>query len=78
MTGLYCCIQIIIFKRVNCWAHVIRKIDENLLFVLDKESQLMMGQDIDKIQLLSSQSLFDKATQLFNEKWRSTNDQSSE
>ncbi len=65
------------FKRVNCWAHVIRKIDDNLLFVLDDEAKLMMRQDIEKIQLLSSQSLFDKATQLFDEKWRIEENQQS-
>ena len=57
------------YKRINCWAHAIRNIDEELAKIKDKEVRSQMRSDICKIQLSQNENLFLKATELFTRKW---------
>ena len=56
-------------KRINCWAHVIRKIDGRLN-VFEDEFKKKIRADIFKIQTLSSELLFQDAVKLFDLKYR--------
>jgi hypothetical protein len=57
--------------RVNCWAHVIRRITEHLVKI-DQQTVNEIYQDITDIQLLAFVELAEEAFRLFDEKWRST------
>ena len=59
-------------KRVNCWAHVIRKIDQRLKPLPDA-TRASIRADIFNIQLQTSSILFDKAIELFRSKWLKQN-----
>ena len=58
------------FSRVMCWAHVIRKVDERLRSISDKQTRAQIRSDISIIQLSSNQALFNKAIKLFMSKWK--------
>ena len=55
--------------RVNCWAHAIRNIDDELSHVLNKDNAVKMRVDILQIQAVHAFNLFHKATKLFYIKW---------
>ncbi|CAF0979499.1 unnamed protein product [Brachionus calyciflorus] len=56
-------------KRVNCWAHAIRNID-NELNRIEINTRHKIRQDIINIQILTSRTQFDKAIQIFIKKWK--------
>lgn len=56
---------------VMCWAHMRRKIVEKLpTYIRDKKKRAEFLIDLDKLQLSQSHDVFDKAANLFVEKWR--------
>ena len=56
----------IINWRVNCWAHAIRNIDDELKCVVNKMNRSEMREDIIRIQLVYTEKLFEAATKLSN------------
>ncbi|RNA28508.1 hypothetical protein BpHYR1_012213, partial [Brachionus plicatilis] len=61
-------------KRIVCWAHVERKIDENLKGV-DKDSKVQIKTDFKSIQGGVQQRLFSTAFDLLEQKWCLRNDE---
>jgi hypothetical protein len=60
-------------KRINCWAHVIRKIDSKLKPVAEPNKS-NIRKDICSIQVLFNKHQFDIALQLFFKKWKAKKD----
>ena len=58
-------------KRITCWAHISRKIDAKLRTINDKNDRKSIRFDIDRIQILISEFLFNQAVKLFEKKWES-------
>lgn len=56
-------------RRVNCWAHVIRKVDENLKPLNENLRDEIRGYIV-KIQVCFNEAIFDKAIELFEKKWK--------
>lgn len=58
------------YKRIMCWAHVYRAIDNNIkIYLSNKESSIKIMDDISHLQLCQSQEIFMKASELFLIKW---------
>ena len=57
-------------KRINCWAHAIRNIDDELTKIKNKVFRTQIRSDICNIQLSCNERIFKKLTQLFESKWR--------
>ena len=55
--------------KLNCWAHAIRNIDDELKCVVNKMNRSEMREDIIRIQLVYTEKLFEAATKLFYRKW---------
>lgn len=56
---------------IMCWAHMRRKIVEKTrTHIHDKQHQIRVTNDIDKLQLSSSNQVFDQAAKLFVLKWK--------
>ena len=60
-------------KRINCWAHVIRNVDDELSKVKCSDTRIRMRQDICNIQLSFTKKIFDKLASLFCSKWQKIN-----
>lgn len=58
------------FKRVFCWFHVIRAIDNHLSKISDKEFQQRIRADIEELHYCESKRVFDAVTPLFFAKWK--------
>ena len=57
-------------KRINCWAHCIRNIDNEMAeYNVEKNNRAKVRKDICDLQLCQSSTVFHKAAELFNEKW---------
>ena len=56
-------------KRVNCWAHAIRNVDNELTKIKNKIFQGQLRLDILDIQLSRNKKMFLKLTELFELKW---------
>ena len=52
-------------KRVMCFAHMIRKVDDKLSCISDKEARQNIRNDIMHLQLARNESIFAKASSLF-------------
>lgn len=62
------------FKRVTCWAHMVRAVDKQLKRIANVEFRERILADIHVLQLCQSELIFDAATRLFIGKWSSTRD----
>jgi hypothetical protein len=60
-------------KRINCWAHVFRCIEKNLVTVKDLAIRNAIKQDIRRIQTIPDMSVISTVFKLFDSKWRSRN-----
>lgn len=56
-------------RLVNCWAHVHRKISENMKGISDR-LKIEILDDIAKIQVIFDKAIFEKAIELFKKKWK--------
>ena len=61
-------------KIVMCWAHMRRNASKKIESLVKSENKAAIQEDIDKLQKVSSQELFEKATYLFFEKWNNKED----
>ena len=59
-----------ILKRVMCWAHMIRKVEDRLSRISDKEIRANIRNDICFLQLARNVEIFKKASFLFMLKWQ--------
>ena len=57
-------------KRIVCWAHVIRNIDDKLKTVPDKQIRFNIRQDICNLQLCQRADIFNTASKLLINKWK--------
>lgn len=60
------------FTRIMCWAHVHRKVEEKARPIPQKYRQEIRD-DVDDLQTMSTQELFDHAYSLFHVKWSRKN-----
>ncbi|CAK9297415.1 unnamed protein product [Gordionus sp. m RMFG-2023] len=60
-------------KRVVCWAHVKKNIDSHLRVVGESKLMNNLKDDIEFLQTLQSQKIFDKGVELFRQKYASQN-----
>ena len=58
------------FKRVMCWAHMRRAVDKKIKMINDISIENEVMEDIEKIQILQNPKIFEKASQLFLNKWQ--------
>ena len=58
-----------LFYRVVCWQHVKRNIEKHLNLV-SKENNCEIKEDIYVLQACQNSELFNKAVELFGEKWK--------
>ena len=56
--------------RINCWAHCIRLIDDELCKISDQLVKSRIRHDICCIQLSNSHDMFTISCDLFLKKWR--------
>ena len=61
-------------KRINCWAHAIRNIDDHLKTVKDKKVRADIRADIFKLQTNPHPEAMQAAFDLFEAKWTKQND----
>ena len=61
----------VIEKRIMCWFHVTKNMDSHLNTIKDKQNKAQLRLDIEFIQLLKNEEIFDAAIQLFIKKWKS-------
>uniref|UniRef100_A0A914WYR7 SWIM-type domain-containing protein n=1 Tax=Plectus sambesii TaxID=2011161 RepID=A0A914WYR7_9BILA len=66
------------FVRVNCWAHVHRNMQKQLLTIKSEKLRLQFTSDINALQLAHSVDSFNKAVALLAEKWDAIGEDSSE
>ena len=57
-------------NRVNCWAHAIRGIDDELKVIKDEKEKLAIRQDITMMQVSPTRSIFLKSLSLFQDKYK--------
>lgn len=57
-------------EHVMCWAHMRRNTSKRANLIKDKKKRCEFMADIDKLQLSRSTQIFEKAAQLFVNKWR--------
>ena len=57
--------------RIMCWAHLIRNVDKHLNLISTHKARAEIRVDIERIQLSLNQEIFERAIELFNEKWAS-------
>jgi hypothetical protein len=55
--------------RIHCWAHVIRNVDNKLLLVRNVNDRQLIRADIVTLQYAKSKEAFEKAAQLWLQKW---------
>ncbi len=60
----------ILEKRVVCWAHMIRKVDDRLKPIKNKEYKKEIRQNIVDLQVCFNENVFRKALELFFNKWQ--------
>ena len=60
------------FKRVMCWAHMRRAVDKKIKMINDVSIENEVMEDIEKIQISQNPKTFEKASQLFLNKWQAT------
>lgn len=65
----------LVFELLNavimCWAHLRRAVSKKICeFIRDKKSQNQFLADLDKLQLAKSPTVFEKASELFIQKWK--------
>ena len=65
-----------LIKRVMCWAHMIRKVDDKLSHIDDANIKLEIRDDICTLQLARNEKIFTKASSLFLLKWNRVDCQS--
>jgi len=56
--------------KIMCWAHMKRNIEKRLCHIDDKTIKEELLSDIERLQICSSQEIFDIASSLFLRKWR--------
>jgi hypothetical protein len=59
---------------IMCWAHMRRNVSKKIESLVKPENKARVLEDIEKLQKVSSQELFGKATNLFFEKWNTKED----
>lgn len=57
-------------RLLMCWAHVRRNVVKKVESLADKENKEQIMEDIDTLQLCSSEEIFDKAVNNFMKKWK--------
>jgi hypothetical protein len=61
-------------KMVMCWAHVCRRIDNNLCLIKDKNERHEVMSDIEKLQICDSTNSFQLTSELFLKKYEKHQD----
>lgn len=61
-------------KRINCWAHVYRKVLERSSYIKDKELKDQLLGDIRALQMSPTPQIFKKASELLKTKYLSISD----
>lgn len=61
-------------KRIVCWAHVIRNIDDKLKTISDKKIRFNIRTDICNLQLCPRADMFNTASKLLINKWKNHGD----
>ena len=60
------------YKREMFWAHMRRTIDKKIKMINDVSIETEVMEDIEKIQISQNPKIFEKASQLFLNKWQAT------
>ena len=60
-----------LLKKELCWFHVTKNVDTQLNAIKDKKMKAELRQDIEFMQLIKNETIFDAAIKLFEKNWKS-------